>query len=139
MGKITGFLEIEREDLWTRTVFPASAAESWFISGSAAYWRILDGLDEDPVLRAYRQEFDDLFRSIDEMIGRTNRLEMNDAVDHWKARGIDLSALLVRPDVPHDIRHTECQLIVTDGSGGPLLADLDLGIDDDRMHEIGYA
>ncbi len=28
-------------------MFPASPAESWFVSGSAAYWRILDGLDDD--------------------------------------------------------------------------------------------
>ena len=49
------------------------------------------------------------FRNLDEMIGHTEKLEMNDAIDHWKARGIDLSALLVRPDVPHDIHHTGTQ------------------------------
>ncbi len=49
------------------------------------------------------------FRTVDEMIGRCDRLEMNDAIDHWKAKGIDLADLLVRPDVPHDIRHTGSQ------------------------------
>ncbi len=44
--------EIDRADLWTRTVFPASPAESWFVSASAAYWRILDGLDDDPAVAA---------------------------------------------------------------------------------------
>lgn len=39
------------------------------------------------------------FRTIDEMIGRTDRLETKQAVDHWKASGVDLSALLYRPDV----------------------------------------
>ncbi|SET53354.1 glutamate synthase (NADH) large subunit [Oceanobacillus limi] len=39
------------------------------------------------------------FRSINEMIGRTDVLEVNDAIDHWKAKGIDLSALLYQPDV----------------------------------------
>ncbi len=46
------------------------------------------------------------FRTVDEMIGHADRLQMNQAVTHWKAKNIDLSALLVRPDVPHDIHHT---------------------------------
>ncbi len=33
--------------LWRGTVFPASDAENWFVSASAAYWRILEGLGED--------------------------------------------------------------------------------------------
>lgn len=42
------------------------------------------------------------FRSINEMIGRTDVLETNQAIDHWKAKGVDLSALLYQPDVPAD-------------------------------------
>ncbi|MCA0971309.1 glutamate synthase large subunit [Halobacillus litoralis] len=42
------------------------------------------------------------FRTVNEMIGRTDVLEANDAVDHWKAKGVDLSALLYQPDVPAD-------------------------------------
>jgi glutamate synthase (NADPH/NADH) large chain len=34
------------------------------------------------------------FRSLNEMIGRVDRLDMNRAVDHWKAGGVDLSRLL---------------------------------------------
>src|SRR5579883_2967081 len=34
------------------------------------------------------------FRTLNEMIGRVDRLDMRRAVDHWKARGIDLSKLL---------------------------------------------
>ncbi|MBT5455080.1 MAG: glutamate synthase subunit alpha, partial [Rhodospirillaceae bacterium] len=34
------------------------------------------------------------FRTIDEMIGRVDRLDMRRAVDHWKAKGVDLSKLL---------------------------------------------
>jgi glutamate synthase (NADPH/NADH) large chain len=34
------------------------------------------------------------FRSLDEMTGRVDRLDMRRAVDHWKARGVDLSKLL---------------------------------------------
>lgn len=42
------------------------------------------------------------FRTIDEMVGRTDKLEMNNAITHWKAKGIDLSGLLYKPTVgPH--------------------------------------
>ena len=34
------------------------------------------------------------FRKFDEMIGRTDRLDMVPAIEHWKAKGIDLSRLL---------------------------------------------
>ncbi len=37
------------------------------------------------------------FRTVDEMVGRVDMLEMRDAIDHWKARGIDLSEILTVP------------------------------------------
>jgi len=40
------------------------------------------------------------FRTMDEMIGRVDRLEMRRAEEHWKARGVDLSAILYNPTVP---------------------------------------
>jgi glutamate synthase (NADPH/NADH) large chain/glutamate synthase (ferredoxin) len=36
----------------------------------------------------------------EDLIGRVDLLEADDAIDHWKARGIDLSNLLLAPDVP---------------------------------------
>lgn len=42
------------------------------------------------------------FRTIDEMIGRTDKLEMKRVIDHWKAKGVDLSEILFEPDVPAD-------------------------------------
>ena len=36
------------------------------------------------------------FRNFDEMVGRVDRLDMVPAIDHWKAKGIDLSRLLYR-------------------------------------------
>jgi len=42
------------------------------------------------------------FRTINEMVGRTDKLEMRKVIDHWKARGIDLSDILYEPDVPLD-------------------------------------
>ncbi len=49
------------------------------------------------------------FRTVDEMIGQTDRLEAADARAHWKARGIDLSELLAKPDVDYDIYNTGSQ------------------------------
>ncbi|HZG74971.1 MAG TPA: glutamate synthase large subunit [Paenibacillus sp.] len=43
------------------------------------------------------------FRTIEEMVGRTDVLETKAAISHWKARGVDLSSLLHRPDVPDDV------------------------------------
>lgn len=43
------------------------------------------------------------FRKLEEMIGRTEYLEPRKAVDHWKAGGIDLSALLYQPAVGPEV------------------------------------
>ena len=40
------------------------------------------------------------FRTIDEMVGRSDRLEMRPALDHPKARNLDLSRVLAQPRVP---------------------------------------
>jgi glutamate synthase (NADPH) large chain len=43
------------------------------------------------------------FRTFNEMIGCTEALEANKAVNHWKAKGIDLSSLLYKPNVPEHV------------------------------------
>jgi glutamate synthase (NADPH) large chain len=40
------------------------------------------------------------FRTVDEMVGRVDMLEVEPAVNHWKARGLDFSAILYNPPVP---------------------------------------
>jgi len=40
------------------------------------------------------------FRTFDEMIGRVDMLEPRAALDHWKAKAIDLSAILYNPPAP---------------------------------------
>jgi len=42
------------------------------------------------------------FRSVNEMIGRVDVLEADTAIGHWKAKGIDLSALLTPAVKPHE-------------------------------------
>ena len=37
------------------------------------------------------------FRTLDEMVGRADRLDVKPAVDHWKAAGVDLSRILHQP------------------------------------------
>ncbi len=41
-------------------------------------------------------------RSIDELIGRTELLEADDAIEHWKARGVDLTHVLAQPPLPEE-------------------------------------
>src|SRR5688572_20745277 len=43
------------------------------------------------------------FRTIEEMIGRTDRLEPKKAVEHWKARGLDFSNILYQPEVGPEV------------------------------------
>ncbi len=37
------------------------------------------------------------FRTVNEMIGRVDKIDTRTAVDHWKAKGIDLSRILYQP------------------------------------------
>ncbi|AFZ35796.1 Glutamate synthase (ferredoxin) [Stanieria cyanosphaera PCC 7437] len=43
------------------------------------------------------------FRTLNEMVGRTDVLEAKQAVDHWKAKGIDLSKILYQPEVDSEV------------------------------------
>ncbi len=47
------------------------------------------------------------FRTFDEMVGRSDLLDMRRAVDHWKAQGLDLSSVLYRPEVGPEVA-TRC-------------------------------
>lgn len=47
------------------------------------------------------------FRTVAEMIGRVDKFKVQKALDHWKAKGLDLSALFWKPDVGSEIA-THC-------------------------------
>jgi glutamate synthase (NADPH/NADH) large chain len=49
------------------------------------------------------------FRTFEEMVGRVDRLKTKDAIEHWKARGVDLSAVLHRPEVPEGVAIRHCE------------------------------
>ncbi|QJD84868.1 glutamate synthase large subunit [Cohnella herbarum] len=43
------------------------------------------------------------FRTVNEMIGRTDKLNGRKAIEHWKAKGVDLSPLLHQPEVGSEV------------------------------------
>jgi glutamate synthase domain-containing protein 2/glutamate synthase domain-containing protein 3 len=49
------------------------------------------------------------FRRVTEMVGRVDKLSVTPAVDHWKARGLDFSKILFRPERPEALPAT-CQV-----------------------------
>jgi glutamate synthase (ferredoxin) len=51
------------------------------------------------------------FRTIDEMVGRVDRLDTRAAIAHWKAQGLDFSTILHKPEVPARVKthHEESQ------------------------------
>ena len=49
------------------------------------------------------------FRTLKEMVGHTECIEMRTAIEHWKAHGLDFSAMLYQADMPREVgRH--CQV-----------------------------
>ena len=50
------------------------------------------------------------FRSVNEMIGRVDALEPNDAIRHWKADGLDLTPVLAPAEKLHDDVEVRCTI-----------------------------
>lgn len=44
------------------------------------------------------------FRTINEMVGRVDMLDAREAIDHHKARGLDFSTILHKPQVPESVK-----------------------------------
>ena len=49
------------------------------------------------------------FRTVNEMIGRVDRLDTRKASDHWKAHGLDLGRLLHYPEAGPDVARYKCE------------------------------
>ncbi|HYR42217.1 MAG TPA: glutamate synthase large subunit [Terriglobia bacterium] len=43
------------------------------------------------------------FRTVDEMVGRRDRLDLRGAIEHWKAKKLDLTPILYMPPVPEHV------------------------------------
>ncbi len=50
------------------------------------------------------------FRTVNEMIGRVDVLEADTAIDHWKMKGIDLTAILTPAPKPHEQAGMYCMI-----------------------------
>ncbi len=50
------------------------------------------------------------FRTINEMVGRVDMLEADDAIEHWKAKGLDLTPILTAALKPHENVQTYCTI-----------------------------
>jgi glutamate synthase domain-containing protein 3 len=48
-------------------------------------------------------------RDMDSMIGRVDLLQAADAIEHWKARGVDLTHVLTMPEVPEGTPLRRCR------------------------------
>jgi hypothetical protein len=61
--------------LWSNTVFPATDGENWFVSGSAAYWKLLKDLpaEADKADKAYEQQRDALAELASRYLSVTSR------------------------------------------------------------------
>jgi glutamate synthase (ferredoxin) len=49
------------------------------------------------------------FRTIDEMVGHSERLEMDEAMAHWKSKGLDLKPVFAKPESDSPVRQTTTQ------------------------------
>ncbi len=49
------------------------------------------------------------FRTFNEMIGQTDCLDKAQAIDHWKAQGLDFSKIFHKPEVPDDFAVFNCE------------------------------
>ncbi len=67
------------------------------------------------------------FRTINEMVGRTDRLEPRKAVEHWKAKGVDFSKILYQPEAGPEVGRY-CQMTQDHG--------IDRSLDVTRLLEL---
>jgi glutamate synthase domain-containing protein 2/glutamate synthase domain-containing protein 1/glutamate synthase domain-containing protein 3 len=49
-------------------------------------------------------------RHFNELIGRSDLLDMRSGIDHWKARGLDFSRVFYQPRVPAEVARHHCEL-----------------------------
>jgi glutamate synthase (NADPH/NADH) large chain len=49
------------------------------------------------------------FRTVNEMIGRMDRLDARDAISHWKAKGLDFSLMFAKPSAGPDVATYNCE------------------------------
>jgi len=48
-------------------------------------------------------------RKLNDIIGRSDLLNMKKGIEHWKAKGLDFSKIFHRPDMPDDVARYHCE------------------------------
>ena len=48
-------------------------------------------------------------RRLDDLIGRTDLLDMKKGIEHWKARGLDFSKVFYTPSMPPEVARRHCE------------------------------
>ena len=79
-------------------------------------------------------------RRFEDLIGRTDLLETDEAVEHWKSRGVDLSMVLGSIDLPADVprHHTRSQLpVLEDALDWELVAECEPALSDGQRVVLG--
>ena len=82
------------------------------------------------------------FRTMDEMIGRVDCLDVERATDHWKAHGVDLSQLLYAPPLPAGVARRAVRQQVAGLEGvldRAIIAHADAALRDKRRVELHFA
>ncbi|UGS37826.1 glutamate synthase large subunit [Capillimicrobium parvum] len=80
-------------------------------------------------------------RTMDELIGRTDLLAPDAAIEHWKARGIDLGALLLMPELPEDAPRRRVRApepVLDDALDWELVRDAQTAIEDGARVALEY-
>ncbi len=49
------------------------------------------------------------YSTLNEMIGQMDRLKMTEAIEHWKAQGLDYSRILTKPEVDKNVAVYQCE------------------------------
>jgi glutamate synthase (NADPH/NADH) large chain/glutamate synthase (ferredoxin) len=80
-------------------------------------------------------------RRFDDLVGRTDLLEADAAIDHWKGRGVDLTHILRFPDLTEDAprRQTETPpLVLGDALDHEIIEDAQRAIDAGEHASLAY-
>ena len=81
------------------------------------------------------------FRTVDEMVGRTDLIEMQEAITHWKAKGLDYSSILRSVPSQPDERH--CTQVqdhgISDTLDRKLIRQAEVALEDGKPVKIDLA
>jgi glutamate synthase (NADPH) large chain len=48
-------------------------------------------------------------RKLDDLVGRSDLLDMRKGLEHWKVKGLDFSKIFYRPDMPANVARRQCE------------------------------